>query len=517
MAIETNTNLVGKTIVLLDGTKTKITDAIASGYKVKSRTARVSTRCVVKDGAHFREIERMNMSQLEDTGEGYVKVKDAKATKSAKTAKAEKPAKTAKADKKPAKPSKKDEPAPKVRSKKEKEAKQQDDYLSLATAIIKGGKKVAPVEIEATDAELTDAIAKRLVSVLENTEIARVAADNKTPIANAIAITYGAEFAEEANVLQITLNLQYAKPVVSAPAPELDEAVARRAAKLASKKVGKVLAKAIKTAFDLEDANDLLPGTILLKEAEEFIFCGESVKHEGKALLYRSEGDRFMSVSSVTLNDFELVMQEEEIFDAPLEEEEEEEIEEEEEEEIEEEEADDSDAYSYIAVDKDQLALVNKKVTAKYHAATAERFGVSEEALVPGLVVTDGDTTFAYLGFDSKGGMLVIDNEAEDQDVLCYSKADIKSLVDFSPVVGEEEEEADADDEEDLDDEEEADSDDEEEEADDDFDFGSDIPSEDLEDLTADELRDRVVHLGLSTQKKADRMDEDELRALLTE
>jgi hypothetical protein len=54
-------------------------------------------------------------------------------------------------------------------------------------------------------------------------------------------------------------------------------------------------------------------------------------------------------------------------------------------------------------------------VTAKYHAALAERFGVDEEALAPGLMLTDGDTTFAYLGCDSKGGLLVIDVDAEDE------------------------------------------------------------------------------------------------------
>jgi len=107
--IETNTNLVGKTIVLLDGTKTKIEDAIASGYKVKGRSTKVATRCVIKEGSHFREIERMNMSQLEDTGEGYVKLKDAKAAK-ASTKKPDAKEKTPKASKKAAKPAKEKEP-----------------------------------------------------------------------------------------------------------------------------------------------------------------------------------------------------------------------------------------------------------------------------------------------------------------------------------------------------------------------------------------------------------------------
>lgn len=528
--IETNSNLVGKTIILLNGTKSKIEDAIASGYKVKGQSKRIATRCVIKEGSHFREIERMNMSQLEDTGEGYVKLKEAKAsvkkTTGKKDAVKEKAPKTS-GKKTGGKVSKEKEP--KVRRKSSEE--QSEDYQNLAHAIIKGGKAKPAVEIETVDEALTDTVAKRLVALLENSEIAKVCADNKTPIANAVSVAYGAEYAEENNTMQITLSLQYAKPVKdTAVAPELDEAVAKRAAKLASKKIGKVLAKAIKAAFDLEDANDLLPGTVLTSDGAEFVFVGESAKHAGKALMYSADTDSFKSFGADKLSDFEIVADESE-------EEEEEEVEEEEEEEVEEEEEDgeeeeedgeeedgeeeedgDTQEYEFVAVEAEQLELVNKKVTAKYHAALAERFGVDEEALAPGLMLTDGDTTFAYLGCDSKGGLLVIDVDAEDEDdnVLVYSKADIKTLTDFSPVIdsGESEEDAEEDGEEEDNNVDFEDEEGEEEDEEEDFEF-DDAPTEDLEDLTEDELRDRAVEAGLTTPRKADKMTAAQLRKLL--
>ncbi|QZE59561.1 hypothetical protein MPK66_gp317 [Erwinia phage pEa_SNUABM_2] len=533
--IETNTNLVGKTIVLLNGTKAKIEDAIASGYKVKGQTKRIATRCVIKEGAHFKEIERMNMSLLEDTGEGYVKLKDAKAAK-ASTKKPAAKEKAPKADKKAAKPAKEKEPKVRRKSSKEKG----DEYQDLAHAIIKGGKRAAPVEIAEIDADLTDCVAQRLVDVLNNSEVAKLCADNKTPIANAVEVTYGAEFAPETNVMQITLSLQYAKPVQALSRPTLEnaEAIALRAQKMAAPKLSMKLKKAIREAFSLEDANDLELGTVLLSDGEEFVYFGESAKHVGKALLYVVETDKFKSVLGSTLGEYEIPdeedgeEEEEEVEDESEEEEEEDEVEDGEEEDGEEE---DDAEYEYVAVNKDQLDMVNKKVTAKYHAALAERFNTTEEVLIPGLMLTDGETTFAYLGCDSKGGLLVIDcgDEGEGEDVLMYSKSDIKQLDDFNPVMGEADEDGeesdaeeddgeDGDDEEDLDDEEDGDDEedlddeegDDEDEDDNDFDF-DDVPEADIEDLTEDELRDRVVEAGLTTPRKADNMDEAKLRKLL--
>lgn len=530
--IETNTNLVGKTIILLDGTKSKIEDAIASGYKVKGRTKRIATRCIIKEGSHFREIERMNMSQLEDTGEGYVKLKDAKAsgkkTNKKETAAPKAPKTSGK--KTGGKDSKEKEP--KVRRKTKVSGGEDEldfnDFSATAVAgsIIKGGKAKPAVEIEAVDEALTDAVAKRLADFVVNSDVAKVCADNKTPIANALDVTYGAEYAPEGNVIQITLNLQYAAPVkATAVAPELDEAVAKRAAKLAAKKIGKVLAKAIKAAFDLEDANDLLPGTVLTSDGAEFVFVGESAKHAGKALMYSADTDGFKSFGADKLADFEIVADEsEEEEEDEIEDEDEIEEEEEEEESSEDEEDGEEDdgeedgesqdaEYEFVAVDADQLELVNKKVTAKYHAALAERFGVDEEALAPGLMLTDGETTFAYLGCDSKGGLLVIDlsdDADEDDNVLVYSKADIKTLTDFSPVI----DSGEADDAEEEDGEEEDFEEEDGEEEEDDFEF-NDLPSEDLEDLSEDELRDRVVEAGLTTVRKSENMTAAQLRKLL--
>ncbi|QZE58538.1 hypothetical protein pEaSNUABM40_00322 [Erwinia phage pEa_SNUABM_40] len=528
--IETNSNLVGKTIILLNGTKSKIEDAIASGYKVKGQSKRIATRCVIKEGSHFREIERMNLSQLEDTGEGYVKLKEAKA--SGKKTAGKKEAATPKASgkktsgKKDAKPSKDKEP--KVRRKSSEE--QSEDYQNLAHAIIKGGKAKPAVEIETVDEALTDTVAKRIADIVLNTDVAKVCADNKTPIANALDVTYGAEYAADGNVMQITLNLQYAKPVKVLARPTLEnaEAIAMRAQKMIAPKLSKKLAKAIREAFNIEDADELEAGTMLLKDGEEFVFYGESAKHLGKALLYVVATDKFKSVLGSTLGEYEIPDAEEENDDEEeVEEEEEEEVEEEEEEEDGEEdseedgEEEDAAEYEYVKVTKDHISMVNKKVTAKYHAALAERFNTTEEVLVPGLVLTDGDTTFAYLGCDSKGGLLVIDVEAEadDEDVLLYSKADIKTLNDFNPVidsglVSDDEEEDGEEDTEDFedgnDDEEEEDGEDEEES----FEF-DDEESVDLEDLSDDELRERAVELGLTTPRKSENMTGAQLRKLL--
>jgi len=537
--IETSTNLVNKTIILLNGTKTKITGAIASGYQTKAGGKRIATRCVVKEGSHFREIERMDMRLLEDTGEGYVRLKDAKATKKAaapKASSAKTTGKTAKAETKPAKAvrtAKSEEPATsKVRRKHDKSEKDQNDYLNLANAIIKGGKAVDAVEIAEVDGDLTDVIAKRLVAAVEQSNIAKVCADNKTPIANALTVTYGGEFAEHDNIIQITLNLQYAKPQIldvesSATVATLDANLQARANKLAAKKVGKALAKAIKEAFDLDDANELLQGTILhTTDGEDFIFIGESAKHAGKALMFNTDTQSFKSFAAAKLAEFEIVMSESESEEAD-EEEEEEDIDEEEAEDADEPE-EDGDEYEYVEVTKEHLALVNKKVTRKYHAALAEQFGVSVEALAPGLVLTDGSTTFAYLGNDSKGGLLVIDVDAkeDEEDVLLYSKADIKTLVDFQPTVGEATDAGEDNEDEDGEDGEDSDADEdnededgedgedgEDENSDEDFDFED--GDDDIDDLSEDELRDRVVELGLTTERKAGNMKADKLRSLL--
>ena len=519
--LETNTNLVGKTIVLLNGTKTKIEDAIASGYKVKGQSKRIATRCVVKEGAHFREIERMNLALLEDTGEGYVKIKAAPKAGAGKTNKKETAAPAPKAGKKkPAVEEKapkagKKKPAPVVEEKAPKVRRKKTEAQDVAKSVIKSN--VPAVEIAETDAPLTEAVAKRIFAALQNQpELARLCADNKTPIANDLDITYACEYASEARIMQITLNLQYAAPLVTetASAPELDAAVAKRAAKLAAKKIGAKLAKAIKVAFDLEDANDLLPGTVLNNEGTEYVFVGESAKHPGKALMYLADTDGFKSFAADKLAEFELVEDEAADEEPEDEDEIEDEIEDEDDEPSDDEPSDDE--FEFVSVDSDQLALVNKKVTAKYHAKLADLFGTDVETLAPGLVLTNGETTFAYLGCDNKGGLLVIDlsdDADEDDNVLVYSKAQIEDLTDFAPSLGDAASDADdADDADDEDFEDDADATDTED-GDDDFEF-DDEDAVDLDDLSEDELRDRAVELGLTTERKAGRMDEEALRAL---
>lgn len=529
--IETSTNLVGKVITLMDGTKTKIEDAIASGYKVKGQTKRIATRCVVKKGSGYAEIEKLPMTQLIDTGEGYVELKSA-------TAKA--PAKAAAKTTAKAPTSKSAEP----RTRKSK-AEQSKEFDKLAKGIIGGKttrktkaeapaeprtrvrrKKSAaePVTLTEVNEGFTAALAERLFDHLKDNDLLKFDADNVTPITNAVDVKYSAEFAAP-NMIHVTFGFEYAMPEAEPEGAEsaLDDAVIARAAKKVGTTVGKKLALAIKKAYGIP-ASEFLPGTVLSLSGAEFVYCGPSKDDADTAYLYSAETDKFRPVTSANLVKYEMVAEEVEEED---DEEEDEDVDfddgdDEEEGEEEEEESSDDTEYTYHSITKAHLADVSKSVTAKYHDRMAEMWGVDADVLVPGLVLTDGETTFAYVGFNNKGGLLVVD--IEDNDLMVYKKADVATLTDFAAVIGDDEEAEDADDaefeegddEEEEEEEESEEEEEEEEEGEDDFDF-DDTDTEDFDDLSHDELIDKVVELGLSTPRKAANMKEAKLRELLAD
>ncbi|QQO90472.1 hypothetical protein pEaSNUABM5_00330 [Erwinia phage pEa_SNUABM_5] len=498
--IETSTNLIGKTITLLDGTKAKITGAIASGYQHDKGTKRIPTRCVVKKGSGFAEIEKLPMSQLTDTGEGYVERKATAAKPAAKTSKAAKTTKVAAKTPRAAKTEKAVKPS--------RKAKAAEEPAEPRTRVRRKKSAAAePVMIQAVDEDFATSLAQRLFEHLKDNELLRLNTDNATPVANDYDLKYGVEFAEP-NMIHVTLGIEYAMPQPEPEAGtdvELDDAVVARAAKKVGKTVGKKLAAAIKKAYGIPAA-EFLPGTVLSLNEAQFIYCGPSKDDADTAYLYSAETDKFRPVTSVNLSKYELVMDDEE-----AEEEEEEEEEDEEEEDV----ADDSsDEYTYVSVTKQHLADVSKSVTAKYHQKMADMWGIDADVLVPGLVLSDGETTFAYVGFNSKGALIVID--PEDGELMIYKKADVDTLTDFAAVIGdegEEEAEDDAEEEEDGDDEEEEEE--EEEGEDDDFDF-SDDDNEDFSDLNHDELVDKVTELGLAKPRAAAKMSEEDLRELLS-
>lgn len=516
--IETSTNLVGKSITLLDGTKAKIVDAIASGYKVDKRTARVPTRCVVKKGAGFAEIERMSMTQLHDTGEGYVELKAAgkTATKPAAKTAAKTTSKKVTA-KTPAKTAGKTSAKAKVKTKPEPVAEPRTRVRR------KKPSAAEPIVLREVNEEFTSALAERLFDHLKDNDLLKFDADNVTPISNAVDVKYSAEFATP-NMIHITFGIEYALPEEEAAEEEqvaLDDAVVARAAKKVGSKVGKKLVAAIKKAYGLS-VDDFLPGTVLDLSGAQFIYCGPSATDVDTAYLYSADTDKFRPVTSLNLSKYALVADEEPEDDEDEDEEEEaddeepdadidfddEEEEEEAEEEEEEEAAGDDAEYSYLSVTKQHLAEINKNVSAKYHDKMADMWGIDADVLVPGLILTDGDTTFAYVGFNNKGGLVVID--VEDGEIMIYKKADIDTLTEFAAVLDNDDaaEEEDGDDEEAADDEEEA-------EGDDDFDFDDDA-GEDFSDLSHDELIDKAVELGLAKPRKAAAMSEEDLRELLS-
>lgn len=499
--IETSTNLVGKSITLIDGTKAKIIDAIASGYKTDKSTKRVSTRCVVKKGSGFAEIAKLPMSQLTDTGEGYVELKAAVTKAPVKAAAKTTAAKTTAKAKTPAKETKP------VRTKRNAKA----EAPAEPVARVRRKKSVAEsVALTKVTEAFTVSLAERVYDLLKDNDVLKFDADNVTPISNDVEVTYDVEFAEP-NKIHMTFGLSYALPADEPEAAaEMDDAVIARAAKKVGKTVGKKLAVAIKKAFGMS-TDEFQPGVVLSLNDAQFVYCGPSKDDADTAYLYSSDSDKFRAVSSVNLAKYSIVEEdEEEEEEEELDEDEDFDDEEEEELDGEEEEAEDEDApaddaeYSYYSVTKEHLAQISKSVGAKYHDKMATMWGVDADVLVPGLVLTDGETTFAYVGFNAKGGLVVID--IEDGELMVYKKADVDTLSDFAAVLDNDDAES-ADDT----DEEEAE---EEEDGNDDFDF-DDAPESDFADLSHDELIDKVVELGLAKPRKAANMSEDDLRELL--
>ena len=533
--LETSSNLVGKTITLLNGTKAKIVDAITSGYKTDKSAKRIATRCVIKKGTGYAEIERMPLTQLVDTGEGYVEIKsaDSKAPAKKSAAKSTAKASTKTATKTSAKSSTKaaakadSKPAAKAKAPAKTKAAAKKEEAEAPRSRVRR-KSEQPTTLTAIDQEFTEALVMRVVEHLKSGNLLSLATDGVTPIDNAFEVTYDAQYAAP-NQLQFTIGVEYAMPQQAAAndAVEISAEVLERAAKKVGKTIGKKLAAAIKSAYGVDSAKDLLAGTVLRHGDDEFIYIGASAADADKAYMYNAESDKFRAVAAANLSSYELVADEEQDEDEEEEEEDDnadldfeddeeeeaddEEAEEEEEEEAEEEDGDDEESepeYSYRSISKDELSLVNKKVTAKYVAQLAEQWSLDVEALVPGLIVSDGETEFAYVGFDSKGGLVVIDTQ--DGEAMVYAKAQVKSLTEFAAVLGDDE--TSDEEEEEVEDEEEA----EEEDGDDDFDF-DDADSADLDDMSEDELRDKVIQAGLTTVRKAGRMNEDELRELLAD
>lgn len=518
MAIATSTNLIGKNIVLLDGTKTKITDAMATGYKVAARTVRVNSKQVAKKGACFYEIPVTSLRDLVDSGDGYVSFSDKAMQKKVGTDELlEKPKasgrKTETAGAKPARRNAKpvEEAAPKtsnVRRKpqtdKVEEAKstprkaKKDSgtaYAELAEFLMRTeSPKAKTVSLTEVNADLAKVITDRLVHTVKETSLAKFDA-NDMRIDNIYDVQYSTEFDSEGGDIRVVLHLKYALTAPEMPEPtaasfEFSAALMKKIKARVGKTTGKKLSIAIK---ELLGVDELEAGTILSREGEEgqFVYCGAGVDDSNKAVLFNTESEKFRTIAATLLSNYSVMTEEaEEETETDDEDEDEDEPEETD---VSEDGEDDSDStedtedgeeYDYAPITKKQLSAVDKEVTADNLDMLSELWGVPESALIAGLKLTDGDSTIVYIGMDEAGDLLVL--EEDGKEVVAFDNADIPDLDDYAPVVGEETG------------------------AESEFD-----DSEDYSDLDEDELRDVVVRKGLTTIRNAAKMNVKKLRALL--
>jgi len=540
MAIATNKALIGKSIVLLDGTKTKITAAVATGYKVADRSVRVNSKQVAKKGAMFYEIPNVSLRELNDTGNGYVEFSDKAMQKKVGTdAFLEKPAKATGKKTSGRKPAE-DKPA-KTTGRKTSGRKPAEDVEDVEEKPSKVRRKAADVDVEETTGrtvkrrgaknagvEMSDfgikpkgtvslsevgeplakVITERLMAVAKDSSLAKFD-ENNAAIQNAFEVGYSTEFDRTGGDIRVTMNFKYA---LAQPEPEeinggyeISPELAKKIKSRVGKTVGKKLAAAISEHLGV-DASDMTAGTLLVREGEDgqFVFCGASVDDNNKAVLFNTETEKFRTISTGSLSHYELVAEDEdEDEDEEEEEEEEEESEEDEEDEDDSEDGEDSDddsedgededgeEYEYVSLTKKQLAGRDSEVTEENLSMLSELWGVPESALVAGLKLTDGEDTLIYVGMDEDADLLVI--EEGGKEVVAFSNEDISGLSEYSPVVSDEDGE-------------------DSNEEDEDFEEGED---DDYEDLDEDELRDIVVQKGLAKVRAAENMSEKKLRALL--
>lgn len=524
MAIATNKALIGKSIVLLDGTKTKITAAVATGYKVADRSVRVNSKQVAKKGAMLYEIPNVSLRELNDTGNGYVEFSDKAMQKKVGTdAFLEKPAKTSgrkPAEDKPAKTSGRKtsgrKPAEELEEKPSKvrrKAADADAEETTGRTVKRRGAKNDGVEmgdfgikpkgtVSLTEVgePLAKIITERLMGIAKDSSLAKFD-ENNAAIQNAFEVGYSTEFDRTGGDIRVTLNFKYA---LAQPEPEeidggyeISPELAKKIKSRVGKTVGKKLAAAISEHLGV-DASDMTAGTLLVREGEDgqFVFCGASVDDNNKAVLFNTETEKFRTISTGSLSNYELVAEEEDEDEDEDESEEDESEEDEDEDEDSEEDSEeasedeDGEEYEYVSLSKKQLAGRDSEVTEENLSMLSELWGVPESALVAGLKLTDGEDTLIYVGMDEDADLLVI--EEGGKEVVAFNNEDISGLSDYSPVVSDE------------------DSEDSNEEAED-FEEGED----DYEDLDEDELRDIVVQKGLAKVRAAENMSEKKLRALL--
>ena len=457
--IESSQALVGKTVTRIDGSTDKIVGLLAGGYKM-AEGRKLSARNLTKVKNKFVEIEKTDVRLLEEQ-EGYVLVK-----KEASSGKSD--------DKKPAGKS--------------------DDKKTGGTRRV---------------------VQKPMIAAVDETIAGDVLSAVKTAIASALSHLFGndmdisaeCEFNASRIVVTSAIDFVLPKPEPKAVSSGLPERYAELADEVnaPSKHYEQVVPKALVKKFE-----GLVVGSVLTlgEDDIEFIFLGFNAETKEVFLLNTETGkkrrltaDKFAATAALVGDDQDDEFEETSDEDEEFEEDEESEDEGDDEDEESEDEGDDEDdeseddAYQLGPID----SAIMKRLDLKSDSLSAVAKALSEEwegdestaaSIIPGVLVDseDGDTYILH-GVNAEGKVILkLLGAAEDKGVRKTTVAQLCSK--YTPVPASEEE-TDAEHDEDG--------------------------AADFSDMSEDELRDEVLARGLTTPRKAESMDADDLIALLSE
>ena len=478
--IESSQALVGKTVTRIDGSTDKIVGLLAGGYKM-AEGRKLSARNLTKVKNKFVEIEKTDVRLLEEH-EGYVLVK-----KEASSGKSD--------DKKPS--GKPDDKKPSGKS---------DDKKTGGTRRVVQKPVIAAVD-ETTAGDVLSAVKTAIASALSHL------------FGNDMDVSAECEFNASRIVVTSAIDFVLPKPEPKAVASGLPERYAELAdaVNAPSKHYEQVVPKALVKKFE-----GLVVGSVLTlgEDDIEFIFLGFNAETKEVFLLNTETGkkrrlaaDKFAATAALVGDDqddeFEETSDEDEEFEEDEasedegddEDEESEDEGEDEDEDEDEDEGDDEDdeseddAYQLGPID----SAIMKRLDLKSDSLSAVAKALSEEwegdestaaSIIPGVLVDseDGDTYILH-GVNAEGKVILkLLGAAEDKGVRKTTVAQLCSK--YTPVPASEEE-TDAEHDEDG--------------------------AADFSDMSEDELRDEVLARGLTTPRKAESMDADDLIALLSE
>ena len=473
--IESSQALVGKTVTRIDGSTDKIVGLLAGGYKM-AEGRKLSARNLTKVKGKFVEIEKTDIRLLEEH-EGYVLVKKEAAS------------------------GKSDDKKPSVKPSDKKPAGKSDDKKTGGTRRV---------------------VQKPMIAAVDETIAGDVLSAVKTAIASALSHMFGndmdvsaeCEFNASRIVVTSAIDFVLPKPEPKAVASGLPERYAELADEVnaPSKHYEQVVPKALVKKFE-----GLVVGSVLTlgEDGTEFIFLGFNAETKEVFLLNTETGkkrrlaaDKFAATAALVDDDQDEEFEETSDEDEEFEEDEDEDDGDDEDEEPEDEDEDDDedegddedeesedDAYQLGPID----SAIMKRLDLKSDSLSAVAKTLSEEwegdesaaaSIIPGVLVDseDGDTYILH-GVNAEGKVILkLLGAADDKGVRKTTVAQLCSK--YTPVPASEEE-SDAEHDEDG--------------------------AADFSDMSEAELRDEVLARGLTTPRKAEAMDADDLIALLSE